>query len=88
MLENMFVKNVDDRRIEISVRNRDYGKLRGAEEGVFQKQGKKGGYRKTLVKRPFFHLSKNDIEAVKSDPAFQRTLDLAAQRLAKAELEK
>jgi hypothetical protein len=86
MLENMFVKNVSDKNIEISVRNRDYGKLRGAEEGIERRVGKpdkNGRYSKTLVKRPFFRLSKSDIEKIKNNPDFLRTLERAGNRVIK-----
>lgn len=86
MLENMFVKKADSESIEISVRARDYGKLRGAEEGVKQRQGKGKG-RVKLVKRPFFNISKNDVEDIKNNETFQRILDKATQKMLK-DLEK
>ncbi len=79
MLENIFVKNVDDKKIEISVKSRDYGKLRGAEEGVKQKVGG----RVKLVKRPFFNVSKNDLEEIKQSSSFKRIFENAGRRLAR-----
>jgi hypothetical protein len=78
MLENMFVKNADSNSIEISVRNRDYGKLRGAEEGI-KKRTLGGGIK--VVKRPFFNVSKNDLEIIRQDRNVKRILDNAAERL-------
>lgn len=73
MLENMFVKSTDESSVTISVRARDYGKLRGAEEGIKTKKG--------IVKRPFFHLSKNDIEQIRNNPDFINVFKRAAKRV-------
>jgi hypothetical protein len=84
MLENLFVKNADKEKIELSVRNRDYGKLRGAEEGIIRNKatgGKKGKTLKEIIKRPFFHLSKNDIEKIKNSDDFQGTLERINKRM-------
>ena len=77
LLENMFVKDVSSSTIEISVKNRDYGKLRGAEEGVRQKT--EGG-RTKIVKRPFFNVSKNDLEKIKQSGTFKRIFENATER--------
>ena len=85
MLENLIVKSVDNKNITISVNERDYGKLRGAEEGVYQRTGKpnkSGKYKLTKVKRPFFHLSSNDIDAIQNTKDYQRILDNAAVKMA------
>lgn len=79
MLENIFVKNVTNDKIEISVKTRDYGKLRGAEEGV----RKRVGGQVKIVKRPFFNVSKNDLDEIRQSSSFQRILKMAGQRLAR-----
>lgn len=81
MLENMYVSDVSGNDIEISVADEDYGKLRGAEEGVRHRDDPKGPVK--LVRRQFFHLSKNDIKAVKNDSLFQRTLERAVKKTLK-----
>jgi hypothetical protein len=85
MLENMFVKTTDDTSVEISVRARDYGKLRGAEEGIRTvTRDKKGKPISTgLKKRPFFHLSKNDMDKIKNNRDFISTFTRALKRLEK-----
>lgn len=91
MLENMFVKSIDSSAIEISIKNRDYGKLRGAEEGVFQRQGKpnkNGKYKVTKVKRPFFRLSDNDVETIQDSKDYQRILDNATKKMISETLRK
>jgi hypothetical protein len=87
MLENMYVKDVGKKDVTLSVRKADYGKLRGAEEGIPVRErdlnGKiiksKGRMRK--VKRPFFHLSNQDRKAILQDEVFQRTMKRAQKRL-------
>lgn len=69
MLENMYVSSTNVSGVTISIDDSDYGKLRGAEEGIKRKD--------KLVKRPFFHLSKEDKEAILDDPILQRTLQRA-----------
>ena len=86
MLENMFVKRTGKKDVTISIRNRDYGKLRGAEEGIWRNVKGSGGKptgRKELMKRPFFRLSKKDIDKIKNDREFQRVLERALKRLDK-----
>lgn len=76
MLENMSVKKVTNENITLAVAGKDYGKLRGAEEGVLQKAGK--GTK--LVQRPFFHLSNNDIKKIQNSDEFRRILERALNR--------
>jgi len=84
MLENMYVKNVKDGSVDISVRERDYGKLRGAEEGIWvnnrDSRGKAIPGTGKLVKRQFFHLSSNYKKKIKNDSDFRRILERAVKR--------
>ncbi len=80
MLENIHVRKVNKNKgIVLAVSKEDYGKLRGAEEGVYQKIGK--GRKK--VKRPFFNLSENDKKEIVNNSEFQGTLKRAIKRLTK-----
>lgn len=87
MLENMYVKNVSGTEVDIAVRDEDYGKLRGAEEGVYRNRldsrGRPIKGAKTKVRRPFFHLSKNDKIQIVNDPVFTKVLKRAIKRLEK-----
>ena len=89
MLENMHVKSVGENDVTIKVDEADYGKLRGAEEGVFvstqrTKNGMaKKGSPKKLIKRPFFHLSENDKEKIINSAGFKRIFERALRRLKK-----
>ncbi len=85
MLENMFVKSTGSNSVSISVRKRDEGKLQGAEEGIRRlkrdSKGKPIGKSKETVKRPFFHLSERDKDAIVNDPEFERIFNRALRRL-------
>lgn len=85
MLENMYVKQTGAKDVSIAVRKSDYGKLRGAEEGILvNKRDSKGrpipGTGR-LLKRPFFHLSQKDKDAIITDPVFQKVFRRAVRRL-------
>ena len=85
MLENMYVKQTGAKDVSIAVRKSDYGKLRGAEEGILVNKRDTTGKRipgtGRLVKRPFFHLSQKDKDAILTDPVFQKVFKRAVKRL-------
>ena len=89
MLENMHVKGVGEKDVTVAVREEDYGKLRGAEEGILvSTQRTKNGVAKKnspkrLVKRPFFHLSENDRKQITNSAGFKRIFERALKRLKK-----
>jgi len=89
MLENMHVSKVGENDVTVKVRDEDYGKLRGAEEGIFvstqrTKNGvAKKGSPKKLIKRPFFHLSENDKTKIVNSAGFKRIFERALKRLKK-----
>jgi len=89
MLENMFVASTNGDTITISVSSDDYGKLRGAEEGIrrIQRDSKgrpvlRNGHTvtKDIIKRPFFHLSKGDIDKIINSKRFTDTFKRAVKR--------
>jgi len=84
MLENMFVSDTGVKTVSISVRDEDYGKLRGAEEGVIRNirgpRGKPIPGTKTTIKRPFYRLSKNDTDEIVSSDDFRRIFKRATNR--------
>lgn len=89
MLENMYVKSTSSDKITISVSPEDYGKLRGAEEGIRRIQRDSNGnpimtnghtVTKDIVKRPFFHLSNGDVDKIISSKRFIDTFKRAVKR--------
>lgn len=85
MLENMYVRSITDKSVTVSVRERDYGKLRGAQEGIDvlprDEKGrpiKDAGKRK--VKRPFFGLSNRDKEEIINNAKFKGIFERALKR--------
>ncbi len=85
MLENIRVTKVTDNGVTLEIDPSDYGKFRGAEEGIIRRIGQKkikNGPKK-LLKRPFFHLSDGDKEKIVNDSKFQGILKRAVKRLKK-----
>jgi len=85
MLENMYVRSTTRDSVSVSVRERDYGKLRGAQEGVdVLPRDEKGrpvkGAPKRKVKRPFFGLSNRDKEEIVNSAKFKGIFDRALKR--------
>lgn len=85
MLENMYVRSTTNSDVRISVRERDYGKLRGAQEGIeVLPRNEKGnpiqGAPKRKVKRPFFGLSDRDKREIVNDAKFKGIFERALKR--------
>lgn len=90
MLENLQVSDVTNNTVKIKVDDNDYGKYRGTEEGIrVVKRDSTGriiridGHTITdkIVKRPFLHLSKNDINSIVHSSKFIGTFKRAIKRM-------
>ena len=89
MLENIEVSSTSRDTVSIKVNESDYGKLRGAEEGIWTVKRDSSGkiirrdghtIKDKLVKRPFFNLSSKDIKAIQESAKFKETFERAIKR--------
>lgn len=92
MLEDMYVKGTTRDTVKISVAEKDFGKLRGTEEGIRRVQKDARGnpilvrgktVTKDLIKRPWFHLSNGDMDKIVNNKRFQDTFARAIKRATK-----
>jgi hypothetical protein len=84
LLENMYVSGTGAKSVTIKVKQEDYGKLRGAEEGILRNRRDSKGKRipgtGVLVKRPFYRLSANDKREIANSPDFKGIFERAIRR--------